>query len=571
MRTRIYGITLLVCFFLLLCGLLVVQLIGGGRYYELSLRNTIRLIPEEPYRGRILDRHQQVIVDNVLSFDAVIMPQELKDKNDVFSRLAPILSLDPSTIAGRYAKGYLNPFTPVVIAEGIPKATAIMLEEKKLDLRGVAVELNSRRHYPFGTTAAHVLGYLGEIDKSRITRLKDYGYDIKDNVGYSGVEERLDIYMRGQKGGRQIEVDNRGRQVRLLGYKPPVAGEDVTLTIDLELQQIADNLLQGKKGAVVVMDAQTGEVLVLSSAPAFDPNVFVDHSDRGAMNYYLTSDDAPLFNRVTSGQFPPGSIFKIVTASAALQADKGVSLVTTYVCQGQMRIGNRFFKCWSTHGAQDFNAAMAHSCDVYFYQLGLLAGPDLLSHTAQEFGLSQPTGIDLTHEVSGFIPTRLWKRLTRFEGWYDGDTANFSIGQGFVLTTPLQLARMMAAVGNGGYLPVPHVTKAIAGREVSVAAPKPVRISPEYLDMVRKALRYPVSLESGTAHVLEIPGLEICAKTGTAQVHGKESHGWVAGFFPLNRPRYAFCVLLENVGSSHYACTLARDLFEESKKKGKLS
>ena len=184
--------------------------------------------------------------------------------------------------------------------------------------------------------------------------------------------------------------------------------------------------------------------------------------------------------------------------------------------------------------------------------------------------MAQLTGIDLPRESSGFIPSRIWKRLTKFEGWYDGDTANFSIGQGFVLTTPLQLARMMAAVANGGYLPVPHVTKEIAGREVPVAAGRHVKISKEDLDTIRVSLRGVVSEESGSAHVLDIPGLDICAKTGTAQVSGKESHGWVAGFFPLNNPRYAFCVFLENVGTSAYAVILARDIFDEAHKRGKL-
>ncbi|MDD5019355.1 MAG: penicillin-binding protein 2 [Candidatus Omnitrophica bacterium] len=571
MRTRTYGLTLLACFCLLLFGLASVQLVGGGRYYELGLKNTIRLIPEEPYRGRILDRNQEVIVDNILSFDAVMIPQEVSDKDRVLRRLADILSMDVDEIAARYERGYLNPFTPVVIAEGVSKSVAIRLEEERLEMPGVAVELNSRRLYPFGTTAAHVIGYLGEIDRGRITRLKEYGYDIKDKVGYGGIEERLDIYMRGQKGGRQIEVDNRGRQVRLLGYKPPVPGEDVTLTIDLELQQIADGLLNGRKGAVVVMDVRTGEILVLSSAPAFDPNVFVDRRDRRAMNHYLTSEDAPLFNRAIRGQSPPGSVFKIVTAAAAMRENKKFTPAASFVCHGQMKIGNRFFKCWSTHGTQDFYAAMAHSCDIYFYELGLMAGPDQLTHTAKEFGLSEPTGIDLPREASGFIPSRIWKRLTRFEGWYDGDTANFSIGQGFVLTTPLQLARMMAVVANGGYLPTPHVTKAVAGREVPAAAAKPVRISREHLERIRTSLRFPVSQENGTARMLNIAGLDICAKTGTAQVYGEESHGWVAGFFPFKNPRYAFCVFLENAGSGSYAVILARDLFREAQKRGKMS
>ncbi len=569
MATRTYRLILFFLFVLLSFGLFFVQIMQGGHFYELSLRNTIRLIPEEPYRGRILDRDNNVMADNVLSFDAVIIPQELKDKDTVFEKLSKLLSMDKEAVVRKYERGYLNPFTPVPIMTGLPKTTAITLQEASFDMPGVTVELNSKRFYPFGVTASHVLGYIGEIDKSRITKLKEYGYDIKDKVGYSGLEEQLDIYLRGEKGGQQVEVDSRGRQVRLLGYRPPAVGKDVQLTLDLEIQQVADRLLAGRKGAVVVMDVQTGDVIVMCSAPAFDPNVFVDRKDKKALNYYLGSEDAPLFNRATMGQFPPGSIFKVVTAAAALKI-KSITASTTFVCPGRLKVGDRYFKCWSTHGPQDFFAAVAHSCDVYFYHVGIMAGADGLTSAAREFGLASPTGIDLPQESAGFIPSRLWKRISHFETWYDGDTVNFSIGQGYVLVTPLQLARMMAAVANGGYLVSPRLTKAIGGIEVPLKGSKKIKIPKEDLDLIREALRYPVHSDSGTAHNLDVEGMEICAKTGTAQVHKGESHGWVAGFFPKSNPRYSFCILLENAGSSHEACAFGKELFEEALKRKKL-
>lgn len=568
MRERVYRIILSCAFVLLGLGLFFTQVLRGDRLYDMGLRNSIRLIHEEPARGRILDRNGGVMADNVLSFDASIIPQELKDKEEVFRRLAPVLSLAPEAIRRRYERGYLNPFTPVVIATNLPKTTAIILDEQSFDLPGVSVALNAKRSYPLGTGASHVLGYLGEIDKSRITRLKEYGYDLKDTMGYSGIEEELDYYLRGDKGGQQVEVDNRGRQVRLLGYRPPVKGEDVVLTIDLELQQIADELLKEKKGAFVLMDVTRGAIVAMSSAPAFDPNVFVDRKDRRLLNYYLISRDAPLFNRALQGRFAPGSVFKVVTAAAAMKA-KGFPPTLTFVCHGQLRVGNRYFKCWDVHGPQDFYQAMGHSCDVYFYQLGLMAGADNLTHVAHEFGFGNSTGISGGREASGFVPSRLWKRLNRFEGWYDGDTANFSIGQGFVLVTPLQVARMMAAVANGGYLVTPYLIQRVGAEDAVVKEPKKIGIPQKDLDLLKKALRYPVSLESGTAREMDVPGLKICAKTGTAQVTGHESHGWVAGFFPQDDPQYAFCILLENVGSSHYACALGREFFEEAMRRNK--
>ena len=569
MRIRIYRVILSVFFILLALSLFYTQVFRGGHFYELGLKNTIRLIPEEPYRGRIFDRNNNCMADNVLSFDAVIIPQELKNKQVVFEKLAHLLSCPSGQVYKKYDRGYLNPFTPVSIATGIPKTTAIAIEEQGLDLPGVTIELNAKRFYPHASVASHVLGYLGEIDKSRITKLKEYGYEVKDKIGFSGLEGKLDIYLRGERGGQQIEVDNRGRQTRLLGYRPPQIGEDVRLTIDLEIQEIADQLLQGKKGAIIIMDVVTGEILSLSSAPAYDPNVFIDRQDQRSLNYYLDSEDAPLFNRAISGRFPPGSIFKTITALAALKTKKARE-ATTFDCKGRLRIGNRDFKCWATHGPQDFFHAVGHSCDVYFYQLGLIAGADGLTNMAHEFGLGATTGIDLLEESSGFIPSRLWKRLVHFEGWYDGDTANFSIGQGYVLVTPLQLARLMATVANGGYLVEPHLTKAIGGADVVVRPPKKIKVSKEDLDLLRESLRYPVHMEDGTAHNLDIAGLEICAKTGTAQIHNGASHGWVAGFFPLSAPRFAFCILLENVGTSHAACDLARQLFEEALRRKKI-
>jgi len=570
MRFKAYTITIFFLFFSLGLVLFWVQIFRGGYYYNLSLRNSIRLIPEVPRRGKILDRNQKILADNIISFDIVIIPQEFKNKKYVFSKLSKILSKDPQTLEKIYDRGYLNPFTPVVIASGVPKTTAIIVEGEGLDLGGVSVELNARRYYPLLTGACHVLGYMGEIDKSRITKLKDYGYFIKDRVGYSGIEENDDYYLRGERGGQQVEVDSAGRQVRMLGYKPPLVGKDVELTLDSDMQQAADNLLKEKKGAFILLDVETGEVLVLSSAPAFDPNIFVEKKDRKAISDVLLSSSAPLFNRAISGQFPPGSVFKIVTGAAALK-NKKISTTTSYVCSGSLKVGNRNFKCWSTHGAQDFYQAMAHSCDVYFYRLSISAGADAITEAAHDFGFAAETGIDLSHEAAGFIPSRLWKRLKYFDNWYDGDSANFSIGQGFVLVTPLQLARMMATVANGGYLVAPYLTKAVDGVSVERKEPKKINIPEDVLNIIKESLRLPVQLESGTAHSLEVAGLEICAKTGTAQVVGAKAHGWVAGFFPMSKPKYAFCILLENVDTSHYACQLGYEFFQEMKEKGKWS
>jgi penicillin-binding protein 2 len=568
MRLAAFRIIIFVLFVFLMLGLFVTQGFRGGYFYRLGERNTIRLISQEPYRGRIFDRVHRLMVDNILSFDVVVIPQELRHRSGVFEKLAGLLGMTKVELARKYELGYLNPFTPVLIAANVSKETAIILEESSLDMPGVRVQLNARRYYPYGSTAAHLLGYTGEISKSRITKMKEYGYDLKDKVGYTGLEEKYDLFLRGEKGGEQIEVDAAGRQVRLLGYKPSRTGKDIETTIDLELQEVSDKLLQGKTGAVILMDSKNGEILVMSSAPSFDPNVFIERKDPKVLNDYLTSTEATLVNRAVMAQAPPGSVFKVVTAAAALKNKKFPSSMS-FDCAGKLRVGDRNFKCWFTHGSQDFFHAMAHSCDVYFYHLGFWGGSDHMSQMAREFGLGAPTGIDLPQEAVGFIPTRLWKTLKRLETWYDGDTANFSIGQGYVLTTPIQLARLMAAFGNGGFLVAPHLVRVIGGQAVAPPALKKVDVAQDSLRLIKESLRYPVLFDTGTAHNMEIPGLEIGAKTGTAQVAGKLSHGWVAGFFPLKEPRYAFCIFLEHVGSSHDACELGQALFEEGVRRNK--
>ncbi len=548
--------------------LVMIQGVRGPRYFDLSQRNAIRLIPQEPYRGRIYDREGRLMADNVLSFDVVIIPQELYDRERTFANLGALLGMTPEETAFAYKKGYLNPFTPVPIAVGIDKEKAIAVAEQELSLPGVAVHLNAKRFYPHREVTAHVLGYLSEIDRERITRLRSYGYDFKDKVGVSGLEEALDIFMRGQKGGEQIEVDSLGRKVRLIGYRPSESGKDVTTTIDLELQQLAYAAMRAHSGAFLVMDVKTGEILVLCSKPSYDPNVFIDRSDNRKLNAYLTSAEAPLMNRATAASFAPGSVFKVVTAAAALKA-RSFPVSMSFVCRGRLKIGDRYFQCWSTHGVQDFFQAMAHSCDVYFYHLGFRANPDGMARMAHEFGLGETSGIEGGQEAAGFIPSRVWKNLTRFENWYDGDTANFAIGQGFVLVTPLQVTRLMAAIANGGFLPPPHLTQTIGGEPLVVRPAKKINVNTDDLAMIKKALRYPVSLSSGTAHNLDIKGLDICAKTGTAQVTGKPSHAWVAGFFPADDPKYSFCVFLEHGETSHEACEVARVVFEEAKNRGR--
>ncbi|GAI46251.1 unnamed protein product, partial [marine sediment metagenome] len=263
------------------------------------------------------------------------------------------------------------------IYENLNKEEIVSLEENKLRLRGVLIDILPQRLYPFGNTASHVLGYLGQIDISRITKLRPYGYKLRDLMGYGGIEEYYDLVLRGEKGGVQIEVDNRGERVRTVGYKPPKAGKDIQITIDIRIQEIIDESMQHNRGVVVIMDPYTGEIIALSSHPNYDPNDFIE-GDEEAINNLLRDKDSPLFNRAISGQYPPGSVFKIVTAVSAL--GKNYSLINkSFFCNGKIQIGERDYNCWSVHREETLRDAIVHSCNVYLYNLGLLIGPEIIN------------------------------------------------------------------------------------------------------------------------------------------------------------------------------------------------
>jgi len=419
-----------------------------------------------------------------------------------------------------------------------------------------------KRFYPFGPACSHVIGYLGQIDRFRVTKLKDYGYKVKDIVGYSGVEEYYDNFLRGEDGGTQIEVDNQGNQERMLGMRLPKDGRSITLTIDSRMQKIASDLMAGKKGAIIFMDSTNGEILCLVSSPSFNPNAFIDRNDDNLISSYFRSSTAPLLNRAVKGLYPPGSVFKIITMLSALDIGK-ITSFTSFSCNGHFYLGAHEFSCWEVHGIQDLRQAFMHSCDVYFYHVGLLVGPDLLGRYSKEFGLGTATGVDLPSESRGLVPSRAQKKLAKNEIWYNGDTVNFSIGQGDVLTTPLQMVRLMAMVVNGSIDFKPHLVMKIEDKEINYKIPAvKSKIKTEYFSLAKSYLRKVVSDPTGTAHILDIANLVIAGKTGTVQVAHGQPHAWFVGFLAKKKPQLVFCVFLENGGSSYNACVVAKEMFE---------
>jgi len=537
------------------------QVIRGGYYGIQSQRNAIRIIPQEAVRGRILDRNGVCLVEDRLSLNVALIPQGLTHREAVIRELAKMLGESPQALEIKYRRNVSAPFAPVIIAEDIDKEKALLISERLNKLSGVIIEQEPRRNYNFGPVASHVLGYLGMPQTVGAT-LGDYGYSVVRFVGVTGVEKYLDSYLHGEDGGMQVEVDNRGRQVNLLGVSSPVKGQDVKLTIDVRIQKALEELLADKRGAAIFMNPFTGEILALASSPPFDPNVFVRKKDSRLRGEYLIDSKAPLFNRAISGQYPSGSVFKIITTYTGL-ATKKIEPETHFFCPGYKLIGRREFKCWSRHGEQDLKNAFTHSCNVFFYNAGLTVGAESLSEYAKKFFLGRLTGIDLPQEQPGFVPSPNWQSGKPERSWYPGDTANLAIGQGGLLMTPVQILRLASIVANYGYVVRPHVVKEVAGKRIIYKDAQKTDLNIKNLTFIRQAMRNVVQDETGTARILESKNWQVCAKTGTAQYGAGHKHGWLAGFLPLNAPKVAFVIFLEDSQGGVACSMLARDLFNK--------
>jgi penicillin-binding protein 2 len=567
MRFKIIQSIIFFFFGLILCGLVYMQIIHGDYYHRQSMNNRIRVVPIDGARGKILDRNGVVLADNHITFHVGIVPQDVEDRKALFDYLGQVLDRDPDFLEHQFASHKIAPFAPVILAQDISRELAVKIEEEKFIYPGLIVQEGYERYYPFLDAGAHVLGYVGKIDEDEMVDNQQYGYTPLSFVGKTGVEKRYDAYLQGTPGGRQIEVDSRGAQVRLLGLKDPVAGDDVVLTIDQRVQNAAQELLSGYRGSIVVMDLANGDILSLVSSPSYDPNAFSDKSKNDKLSSYFNDPLTPLLNRTVSGLYPPGSVFKIPVALAAVQLHK-ITASTTFDCPGYMMVGKRKFRCSHVHGVQDLEAALAHSCNVYFFHVGLLVTPPIIGAFAKAFGLNHQTGVDLPFEAKGKLVTG----PSADRSWYTGDVLNLSIGQGYTLVTPLQLTVMMGAVANNGVILRPRVVKQVGDESIPVMdfLKRPlIRLRKQTWESVQKGLKAVVDDPEGTGHDLkEVPGLDIYGKTGTAQsFHGKPDHSWFVGYTKSPKGPHtgqvasiAFCVFLEYGGSSENSVRMAREL-----------
>ena len=538
---------------------------------ELADRNRIRLRRVPAPRGLVFDRKHRPLVDTQPTFDAEIVPEDSTNLSETIERLEGYLGEDhvADKIAAADDEGR-PPYEPVLVEERLDWPKVVSLEAHQLDLPGVSLEITPGRHYLYGKLAAHLLGYVGEVSRDDLIKLT--AYHMGDEIGKFGLERGWEPYLRGQAGGQEVEVDAVGRRLRVLKEIPDTPGESVVLTIDLDLQQAAEQAMQGKNGALVALDPNNGEILAMVSHPAFDPDVFGAGVKSADWHTLMSDPDHPLQNRVIQGTYPPGSTFKILDSIAGLQ-EGTLSEDTAYSCGGGIWFGGREYHCWRKqgHGTIALHNAIVRSCDVYFYDAGQKLGVDKLAHWGNLMGFGNKTGIELDNEKSGVMPSSAWKQKRFHERWYPAETLSVAIGQGYVAVTPLQLAQFAAMVANGGVRYRPQFVKEVEGLDGGVARAYPpvveerVDISPETLQIVRDAMADVVNGAGGTAHKAALPGITVCAKTGTAQVVGNQGslvagededkmpekyrdHAWLIAFAPKEHPQIAIACLVEHGG-----------------------
>ncbi len=574
-----------VAFGVLVLRLWSLQVLRGEEYRQRSEHNRIRLRDIPASRGLIFDSKGRRLAQNLPSYDLYVTPEDVESPEQLFGQLHSLVGLDVEDALKKLNQtGRRRPFKPILIKPDISRDQLALVETYRYDLPGIMIRVNPRRHYIKGEFACHVLGYLGEITEQQLRSNKFPHKRAGDLVGKAGTELKWDKYLSGLRGGEQIEVDAKGRKIAVLSRREPEPGANVFLNIDSELQAVAERGLSGRKGVVIAVEPGTGRILAMASRPSFDPNIFIRGIDQSTWKAIVSSKDYPLQNRAVSGIFPPGSVFKIVVALAALE-EGIIDPDEPVICNGSFPLGDRVFRCWKKHGhgAVNLHRALVESCDVYFYKLGLALGVEKIAKFARRLGLGRVTGYDLGFEKKGLVPTKRWKLKRWGSRWQGGETATLAIGQGYLLVTPIQLVNMISAVFNGGFLYAPQVTKHVGADQVYYKFTPKLKsvagVSPEHLERVRTALVGVVNDPHGTGRKAIIDGVVVAGKTGTAQVVGSEKmegveedqvpmhlrdHAWFVAVAPAESPRIAVVVLIEHGGhGGSAAAPVAREVISK--------
>ena len=585
---RTASIVCLILSMVLIIRLFQLCIIEGQNYKKLAESNHQRIIPLEPLRGIIFDRNGIPLVKNMPYFLAVLnIGGERNSSGDINSKeideIARLLNISPDEIKERLKNRSstvtfaTKEFEPVVIKEGLTFEEVARIEARHTDFPNLSVTTTAIRRYLYGSVGAHLIGYIGRINEKQWESLRHEGVPPDAFIGQWGIEKIYDKELKGIFGKRIIEVDAFGNELKVLRDVPPVKGKDIRLTIDIELQKALEEAYGEKAGAFVAIKPDTGEILALGSLPSFDPNRFSRGAPPGYWRQLVEDSRAPLLNRAFQSQYPPGSVFKIVTAIAGLE-EGIIKPSTTFHCSGGIPFGNRFFRCWKKegHGQVDLKRALVESCDVYFYEVGKRVGIDKIAKYAMALGLGKTSGINLVSEKKGVVPSSEWKLRATGQPWFAGETLSASIGQGYVSATPIQLARLIAIIANDGSMPDlkiilpegPQISNGVSSeidRQKFIGGNNPsyfkmgVGISRETLEFIKEALIGVVNEPGGTGGAARLPGIVVAGKTGTAQVISKaiethklseklRDHAWFVAFAPAREPQIAMAVFVEHGG-----------------------
>lgn len=557
------------------------NVVKGSYYQEIAKGNRVRSVVIKAPRGKIVDRTGSVLVNNIPSVDAVIIPADLPSEGEkikeLSEELSEILKINEGEIIVKIESVNRASIEPVLLKGNISQEESLILMERSSKLSGIMMEKTAVREYVDGLIFAHILGYEGKINKEELE--DNPGYLLTDYIGKQGLEKSYEKYLRGVHGALQVEVDSLGNIKRELGIINSKPGSDLILSVNAELQKrIADSLssileqTETKTAAAVAINPKNGEVLALVSLPGFDNNLFSKGLSQEEYLSLINDSTKPLFNRATSGEYPPGSIIKPLIAVAAL-SEGVVNNETSINCGGGISVGSYHFGDWKTHGSTDIRKAIAESCDVFFYHIGggyggiEGLGMSRMKKYNEMFGLGSLAGIDIPGEVSGFIPSEEWKQEKFDEKWFIGNSYHAAIGQGYITTTPLQLANYIAAIANGGKLYKPHIVSRIEKNdgEVTSVDPKIIKdnmVPNGIVKIVQEGMRQTIT--SGTAQSLNNLPVSVAGKTGTAQFGEEDkTHAWFVSYAPYEDPEIAMVILVEGGGEGHSsAVPVAREVYD---------
>jgi len=584
-RLFFFRIPVLLIFLILAARLWQLQIIQGSEYARKAEHNRIRTIELVAPRGTIADRNGTPLAENRSSFDVLLYREAIKDPDSTTRFLTEKLGIEPQNLASMLSRSKSSGlYRPIVIKEDAGMEDISIIEAHRRDHPEIQLGPEPRRLYHYGKVAAHLLGYVGEISEPELKSNAIPGAKSGSIVGQSGIERTYNQILTGTDGERQVLVDSMGREVGFVSETDSVVGSELLLTIDLDLQLVAEAALQDKVGAIVAMDPRNGEILVMASSPAFDPNAFSTHISEKDWSALVNHPDRPMQNRAIQNSYSPGSIFKLIMADAGLEEGL-LDDDPAVLCKGTVSYYGRIFHCHGGrgHGSLRLEEAISKSCNIFFYELGKRLGISKIAEHAQALGLGERTGVDLPGERSGVMPSPEWKMQNRRAKWYPGETISVSIGQGAVSTTPLQILRAVSAIATGGLLNTPHVflrAETSPGNETKWPV-RNIPIGENNARRIRDGMWASVN-NWGTGHNAAIPGMDVCGKTGTVQVVGRsskqqkgeeiEDHSWFAGFSSRDKPEIAVVAFVEHGGFGGVtAAPLAKLIFAAyfEKRKGR--